>query len=141
MIATPIKPTMANVDPMAALFFKNEVDPAPVAELPSADLVSLEMATVEVKRRLDVVTRVVAPLVAVEVEVSEVGIWVLAGVEVEETEVEVEVEGVSDGEGSEDGGEVDDGVWTEEDKEEESPKDGKAVFSGELWETADEDSP
>lgn len=50
MMAAPTKPTMANVEPMAALFFKKEVPaPVPVPVFPSADWVSLGMLIVELK--------------------------------------------------------------------------------------------
>lgn len=52
---------------MAALFFKKEVpEPAPVSVLPSADVESLGMLTVELKRRLDVETCESGRLVVVE---------------------------------------------------------------------------
>lgn len=88
MMAAPTRPTMANVEPMAALFFKNEVpDPVPVPVFPSADWVSLGMLIVELKWWLDVVTWYGVP-VTVGDEVDEVRDGLVVVDEDEESEGE-----------------------------------------------------
>lgn len=58
MIAAPIRPTIAKVEPIAALFCRKEVlELFPVPAFPSAEEVSLGMPIVELKRRLDVESR------------------------------------------------------------------------------------
>lgn len=57
-IAAPIKPTIAKVEPIAALFCRKEVPELfPVPVFPSAEEVSLGMPIVELKWRLDVESR------------------------------------------------------------------------------------
>jgi len=86
MMAAPTMPTMANVEPMAALFFKKEV-PVPVPVLPLADWVSLGMLIVELKWWLDVVTWYGVP-VTVKDEVDEVRDGSVVVVKDEESEGE-----------------------------------------------------
>jgi len=90
-MAVPTKPTMAKVEPIAALFFRKELPaPVPVATFPSADWVSLGMLMVELKWRLDVETWESGVLVMVGDELDEVREGMLMGDEDEE-EVEDEV--------------------------------------------------
>jgi len=140
-MATPTKPTMAKVEPTAALFFRNEFpDPVPVRVPPLADTVVA--GTVELKRRLDVRLWVSGRLVVVgdgDDVVLDVVLLVdwdeedeVDGIELEELEI------VEDGSG--DGSGVEVGcVWIEE--AEVGPEEGSCVSKEGVGETGEGDTP